>query len=153
MKLHLTITINLDALWLKNNLLLLFSYQRQVPGTHSNISWVSMCVQKIGWDGTFFREDWVTQFTQLGYLNRQKYTFHKLFKWTEMNWCLKWSFFTNGVGFQPRDHSETMPPPPRKVDRQHMLTQEISECTPAPHPSFRFADEIRSYTLRDLWLY
>ena len=55
----------------------------------SVISWVSMCVRKIEWNGSFSeRTELLAHFTQLGYLNRQKnvkkkkntYAFHNNLK-------------------------------------------------------------------------
>ena len=76
----------------------------------------------------FFVAGWVTQITQLGYLNWQKckkgYIFHK-------KMCFTGSL-KRGMIFQFRDHSDRVV---FQRFRMRMLTQEKSECS--PHPKWK----------------
>ena len=52
-----------------------------------NFSLVCQCIRKNGWKGTFFRADWFTHFTQLGYRTCEKKAC--LSQKSQVNWCLK----------------------------------------------------------------
>ena len=70
----LCIILFVTCTWLyvstNNNML---SPWRVLPGGYSELEWISMCVRKSEWKVIIFGAGWVTQITQLGYLNRQTF--------------------------------------------------------------------------------
>ena len=113
-----------------------------------------MCVRKSEWKGTFFRPDWVTDITQLGYLNRQKSEKVVLFQkvLNRMVVHVERVFLTvrrSNFFFQSRDHSDRVLFSGRWW--RHILTQEMSDWPPKWVPCFQRIPFLEWYLSRCHW--